>query len=159
MAPRTDPAYWRGKRYSEDVVHAVNAAIDMVKLSSGASRVSLAGFSGGGALAVLVAARRDDVVALRTVAGNLALDVFCGAHDISPLEGSLDPLTVASALKDIPQRHFIGSRDRVVPRAAAEAFLDAQGDMEHKRLIVVEGVDHMEGWRARWPGLLAEPLK
>ncbi len=149
-SPQVDQAYWTSKRYSEEVIQSTNAAIDQVKLSSGAGKVSLVGYSGGAAVAVLVAARRNDVIALRTVAGNLAPEVFTRLHHLSPLTGSLDPMAVALAVKGIPQRHFIGRRDAVVTRAVTEAFLDAEGDDSRQSLTEVDGADHLNGWAERW---------
>lgn len=157
-SPQVDQAYWTSKRYSEEVIQSMDAAIDQVKRSSAAAKVSLVGYSGGAAVAVLVAARRHDVTALRTVAGNLAPEVFTRAHHLSPLSGSLDPVAVAQAVKGIPQRHFIGRRDTVVTRAVAEAFLDAEGDAARERMTDVDGADHVNGWVERWRALLDVPL-
>ncbi len=153
-SPQVDQAYWTSKRYSEEVIQSTNAAIDQVKLSSGAGKVSLVGYSGGAAVAVLVAARRNDVVALRTVAGNLAPEVFARKHHLSPLSGSLDPVAVAQAVKGIPQRHFIGRRDTVVTKTVTEAFLDAEGDVSRLSLTEVDGADHSNGWAERWGALI-----
>lgn len=153
-----DQVYWTSRRYSEEVISAVNTAIDQVKRSSGAKQVSLIGYSGGATVAVLVVARRDDVVALRTVAGNLATDVFSRVHHISPLSGSIDPVSVASKIQGIPQRHFIGRRDRVIVSEIPKVFLAAEGDTDYKGLTEIEEADHLNGWVERWVELLAVPL-
>ena len=158
-SPQVDQAFWTSKRYSEEVIQSTNAAIDQVKISSGANKVSLVGYSGGAAVARLVAARRTDVVAIRTVAGNLASEVFARGHHLSPLSGSFDPVAVAQAVKGIPQRHFIGRRDTVVTRAVTEAFLDAEGDFLRQGLTDVADVDHWNGWAVGWSELLSEPLQ
>ena len=151
---QVDQAYWTSKRYGEKVIQSVNAAIDQVKLSSGASKVSLVGYSGGAAVAVLVAARRHDVLALRTVAGNLAPEVFAREHHLSPLSGSLDPVEVAQVLKGIPQRHFTGRSDTVVTKAVTMAFIDAAGDVSRQSLTEVDDADHLNGWVERWRDLI-----
>jgi len=157
--PQVDRSYWTSKRYSEEVVQSTNAAIDQVKLSSGAKKISLVGYSGGAAVAVLVAGRRSDVVALRTVAGNLAPEVFSTVHHLSPLSGSLDPVAVAAAVNEIPQHHFIGSNDTIVTKEVTDAFLDAEGDRSRQRLTTVAGADHTNGWVERWRNLLVVPLR
>jgi hypothetical protein len=63
--------YWTSHRFAPEVIAASNAAIDALKNRAGASKLVLIGYSGGGAVAALVAARRHDVVQLITVAGNL----------------------------------------------------------------------------------------
>lgn len=151
--------YWTRKRYSEEVIQAMSAAIDSLKISLGASKVSLVGYSGGAAVAVLVAVRRHDVISIRTVAGNLAPGVFSDLHHVSQLKDSLDPEAVASSVRLIPQIHFIGDRDAVVPKAVVEAFLDREGDVDHKRLVEIENADHLQGWKQRWRELLDFPLQ
>ena len=64
-------AYWTDRRFATEVIEASDQAIGVLKQRVGASRLVLVGYSGGGAVAALVAARRDDVVQLITVAGNL----------------------------------------------------------------------------------------
>lgn len=157
-SPTADQAYWTGKRYSQEVIESTSAALDSLKRSSGVTKFSLVGYSGGAAVAVLVAARRNDVIALRTVAGNIASDIFVRLHHLSPLAGSLDPLDVALSIRSIPQLHFVGGKDRIVPRAIACAFLDQEGDTAHESLVEVDGAGHMDGWAQQWRELLSKPL-
>jgi len=57
-----------GVRFAPEVINSFSRAIDTLKEKSGAKYVELVGYSGGGAIAVLVAAGRSDVVGVRTVA-------------------------------------------------------------------------------------------
>ncbi|MBF0478010.1 MAG: alpha/beta hydrolase [Candidatus Omnitrophica bacterium] len=157
-APAVDQAYWTSKRYSEEVIQSMNSAINEIKRSSGANKISLIGYSGGAAVAVLVAALRNDVTALRTVAGNLAPDVFSQEHHLSQLFGSLNPVTVAPTINAIPQRHFVGQKDRIVTKQVTEAFLDAEGDDSRQTMTEVYGADHTHGWKEHWQKLLLIPL-
>lgn len=129
--------------YSPEIINAFNSVIDQMKLSTGAQKVSLTGYSDGGAFAVLVAASRNDVSALRTVAGNLAFV----------------PLTVAAVVKNIPQRHFVGARDVIVPKVNVKNFLEAQKDKARKGMSVIKGAGHINGWVERWSELLKYPLR
>lgn len=63
--------YWTEMRFAPEVIAATNQAIDQLKQKFSADQLVLVGYSGGGAVAALVAARRSDVVRLITVAGNL----------------------------------------------------------------------------------------
>ena len=157
--PECDPKYWSGSRFAPEVIDSFNTAIDILKEKSHAGHVELVGYSGGGAIAVLVAAGRSDVIALRTVAGNLDIKAFCRYHHVSQLEGSMDPMDVARKVAHIPQRHFIGSKDNVVPFAIAESFVKMEGDKNDGRITVVEGVSHNDGWRKHWRGLLGKALE
>jgi len=157
--PDCDSKYWSGRRLATEVVESMDSVIDILKEKSGAKYLELVGYSGGGAIAVLVAATRHDVVALRTVAGNLDTRAFCKYHHVSPLDGSMNPLDVAQKVAHIPQRHFVGSKDKIVPSAIAESFIKMEGDKDYERITVVDGVSHSDGWQKRWRELLSISCK
>jgi len=152
-----NPTYWSERRFAPEVVESFDKAIDILKKRSGARDLELIGYSGGAAIAVLVAARRSDVTSLRTVAGNLDPKALCGYHKVSALGGSMDPLDAAGKVAHIPQRHFVGSADKVTPPFIAESFVERTGDAAHKRITKVELASHKSGWREKWLELLSIP--
>jgi len=157
--PDCDPRYWSGRRFALEVVESIDRVIDVLKKKSGAKYLELVGYSGGGAIAVLVAARRNDVYALRTVAGNLNINAFCEYHHVSLLEGSMDPLDMAKEVARIPQRHFVGAKDKIVPLVIADSFVKMEGDRGQERISIVDGASHNDGWEKRWRELLDVPLR
>lgn len=156
--PLCEPAYWSNKRFSEEVISSINEAIDQLCLKAKSKKINLIGYSGGAAIAVLVTARRTDVISLRTIAGNLDTEAVNRYNNVSPLSGSLNPIEVANRIKDIPQRHFIGAYDKVIPSTIAQAFVLQEGDKDYKRITIIEGATHTRGWRERWKELLSVPL-
>lgn len=153
------PHMWSQARYSEDIVQAINAVIDhYVALMEAAPEIELVGYSGGGALAVLVAYRRGDVARLRTVAANLDTALFTRLHQVSPLKNSLNPADYAAHLQHLPQRHYVGTADQVVPAAVALSYQQASGRYDCVDVRHVSGATHSEGWYQQWRALLAEPL-
>ena len=96
---------WTGGRFSKSIIESTDQVIDALKRSSGATRLVLVGYSGGAAVAALVASQRQDVDALVTVAGNLDTNAWVRHHRISPLVGSMNPLDQASELKEMIQIH------------------------------------------------------
>jgi len=154
-----DAKYWMSKRFAPEVIADMDSAVSALRDMAGAEKVCLVGYSGGAAVAVLIAARRDDVVGLRTVAGNLNSAAVSKKNKVSSLKGSMDPIDIADKLKGLPQRHFVAYNDRVVPASAAESFADKAGDRKHESITVVEGATHYSGWEAKWPGLLNMPLQ
>jgi len=157
-SPSCDPSYWSDRRFAPEVVAAMDQAVDLLAARAGSSRIHLAGYSGGAAIAVLIAARRSDVASLRTVAGNLAPEAINRHHRVSPLHGdSLDPLAAASGLCRLAQRHFVGSKDNVVPPFAARSFVRQAGFRDEGAITTIEGATHAEGWRERWRELLTLP--
>ncbi len=146
--------YWTLERYGEEVVRAMDTVLDRAKADLGATRLYLVGYSGGGALAVLLAARRDDVAALVTVAGNLDHKAWTALHKVSPLTGSLNPADYAAKVRHIPQVHFVGEDDEIVPVSLAREFARGLGNPAPALVEVVPDVDHTCCWPRLWPELL-----
>lgn len=162
--PRTaNPAcktyYWTTGRLAPEVVASVTAAVSAAKADAGAKRIHLVGYSGGGGLAVLVAAGRDDVASIKTVAGTLDTDAFTTHHKVSPMTGSLNPASVARRVQHIPQLHLSGEKDTVVPARIARAYIAAMSSPQCSQLTVIPGATHAEGWSAVWPTHASTPLK
>jgi len=154
-----DPVYWSEKRFAPEVVTAMNEAIDSLKTITGTSKINLVGYSGGAAVAVLITARRSDIISLRTVAGNLDPEAVNHYHHVSPLTGSLNPMDVADKLKGLPQRHFVGSEDAVIPSFIAPSFVKRAGSPDGHEITVVAGASHSKGWQEQWKSLLEVPLQ
>jgi pimeloyl-ACP methyl ester carboxylesterase len=122
----------------------------------GANRLTLGGYSGGGALATIVAARRPDVVLLITVAGNLDHDDWTSYHQVPPLTGSENPANEITALRSIPQRHYVGGRDRIIPPGLARRFAGRFPPDERPTLVVEPDFDHQCCWAESWPRIYSE---
>jgi len=144
------PAYWTERRFAAEVIEASNEAISALKQRSGASKLVLVGYSGGGAVAALVAARRSDVVQLITVAGNLDHRAWTQYHQVPPLTGSLNPADEWQALQSVPQRHFAGGRDEIVSRAVVDAYAARFPASRRPKVITVPGFDHVCCWVEQW---------
>jgi hypothetical protein len=153
-----DPKYWTSDRFSGEVIFAMNNALNEIKQRYGFKKFNLIGFSGGAAVAVLMAADRDDVLSIRTVSGNLDHNRVNAMHDVSMLSNSLDPLTVAPKLANIPQDHFIGEYDQVITPAIYDSFRAAAGPSTCMRSFIVKGPDHENGWAEKWPQLMTAEL-
>jgi pimeloyl-ACP methyl ester carboxylesterase len=148
------PRYWTSARYGTEVISATSQAINVLKQGAGARQLELVGYSGGGVVAALVAARRNDVVRLITVASNLDHAAWTRLHHISPLHDSLNPADHWRQLQHIPQLHLVGAEDDIVPPAIIESYLArfprARGGILH----VVDNFDHQCCWVQQWPALL-----
>lgn len=157
-ARNCDGALWTSARYGEDAVQSMNEALDRLKARTGATRLGLAGFSGGGTISALVAMRRDDVAWLKTIASPLDTDAFAAHHKVSPLTESLNPADNAVALTDLPQIHYMGANDETVPPSVNRAFMARLDDTRCATLIVVPHIGHQTGWREFWAsGSLEKP--
>lgn len=149
--PACQQRYWTNHRFSPEVIAASNQAIDILKTRFHASKLVLVGYSGGGAIAALVAARRHDVARLVTVAGNMDTRYWVQSHHLSPLNGSLNPADAWQNLSDIPQTHFVGTDDTVVEPAVMASYrskFPADADIT---IIPVTGYSHRCCWADTWP--------
>lgn len=146
--------YWTSDRFSPDVISSMNQAVSYLKNKEGAKKLVLVGYSGGGAIAALIAARRNDVVKLITVAGNLHHGLWTQLKGVSPLTGSLDAVDYWRELTDIPQLHLVGEKDAVVPLAVALSYQAVFPD-QHKPVIqLVPTYEHQCCWVDTWPKLI-----
>ena len=151
--------YWSDKRFSEEVIDSINQAIDELVKKSGAQKIRLVGYSGGAAVALLIAERRQDILDLRTLAGNLDPEAVNHFHKTMPLTGSLDPIADLSRITKVPQHHFIGSDDKVVPPSVVQNFPKKLKDSPCVKVSVLPGVTHSRGWEERWSELVSIPTE
>lgn len=148
--------YWMSLRYAPEVVTALSNAITQRKRATGAKRISLFGFSGGGGLAVLIAAERQDVVRIVTVAGNLDHVAWTQIHGDTPLNGSRSPADVANDVSHISQTHVTGEKDELMPSLVAKSYLNKVADKTHITVIDIADADHTCCWVNKWPDILAD---
>jgi pimeloyl-ACP methyl ester carboxylesterase len=151
------PLLWTDQRFSRPVIDSLHSALQQLKQRYGVRRLELVGYSGGGALALLLAAERSDVAAVQTLAGNLHPQAWIAHHHLSPLTGSLEPLTYAERLRQIPQRHLTGQRDQVVPPLLARAYAEQLGPADCLQIQAVDAT-HSEGWEPAWASFRQRPL-
>ena len=173
-----DPGLWRDARFgskalilSDEAINRVRAAVvarwqiqhalhrqETKPLPEPKVHIRLIGYSGGGALAVLLASGRTDITCLITVAAPLDTKVWTDLQILSPLRSSLNPATPSPRLASITQTHWFGTKDRVVPPASIGIYtkhnLGPQGEV-----WVVDGYDHRLHWVQSWPRLLAKSCR
>ena len=142
---RCSSRYWSDKRGSEEVISSINQAISIVKQKQNISSIRLIGYSGGGGIAALIADRRADVNEFVSVSGNLNYKLFTQTHDLSPMNRSIDPITVANQIGSIPQIHYVGADDKIIPRQIALSFSD--------KVKVINNVSH-DNWPDKWAQIL-----
>lgn len=148
-------AHWTQARYSPEVIAAMDQGLSQLKQLFGAERLRLVGYSGGGTVAALLAARRRDVSVLVTVAAVLDHEAWTRAQGISPLSGSLNPAEDWAALRGLRQIHFVGAQDRLAGRAAVQPFVDRFAAPEKPVLVEVPGFTHTCCWAENWERLSA----
>jgi dienelactone hydrolase len=150
--------YWTDARFSAEVIDSSNQAVNALKARFGATRLNLVGYSGGAAVAALVAARRQDVDRLVTVAGNLDPLDWTSHHRVPPLSGSLNPVAFVDKLDGQRQWHFVGGQDTVVPPSLVQRFAYRFPAESRPTVHVEPNFDHLccwaETWASRWNTLI-----
>jgi pimeloyl-ACP methyl ester carboxylesterase len=144
--PPCTASLWTSARYSEDVAASMAAASRRLLADRGADRVVWLGYSGGGVLAMLLAARVPETIGVVTIAANLDVQAWAAQQGGSPLIGSLDPAREPPLPAHVFRRHYAGGRDETVPPAVAGGGY----------LVVVPDYDHRCCWTALWPSILME---
>lgn len=157
-AGKVDARYWLSARFAPEVVDTYTLVIRQLVSSIAATSVDIIGYSGGGAIAALVAARlRREAPALpltlRTVAGNLDTAAWVHLLRITPLDSSLNPVDEAAVLRTVPQLHLTGLHDRQVPPAVFSSYADALGSRRCLREIRVDA-SHAGPWEEAWRAAL-----
>jgi len=150
QSPKCIQNYWTNKRMSEEVIASMNGAINDI---SNGQNISLVGFSGGGGVAVLIAARNKHVKDIITIAGNLDHVAFNKYHNAMPMTGSLNPIDYAKQISHVPQLHLSGEKDKRVPSFIATGYV-AKSASKHVMHRTIENAEHMKGWEAVWPKVL-----
>jgi dienelactone hydrolase len=143
--------YWTTDRFSEEVIAEENNALNRIKARFGATELTLVGYSGGAAVAALLAARRSDVHKLVTIAGNLDIDVWVSVHRLAKLTNSLNPSDAREQLEKIPQIHFIGGQDKIIDKRVIESFV--KGFHNAPKVIEIPNYDHHCCWESDWTTL------
>ena len=148
--PSCDPAWWMERRFAPEVLTAYDEALTQLKATLDAQRLRLAGYSGGGVIAALLAARRSDVELLVTVAAPLMLNEWAAWHDLTPFAGSSDPYLALGRLP--PSIHWVGEKDTVVPPNIIKKFVLKKGG----RVVTMPDYDHECCWARDWASLVAK---
>lgn len=154
------PIYWTHKRLSEEVVNSINQVIETI---NNGKRFSLVGYSGGGGIAVLIAARNKNVKDILTLAANLDTVGFSNYHNKTGasenmwLTKSLNPLDYATQIRNIPQLHVAAGKDKAVPEIVINNYVKASNSScVHQQTI--PDITHYKGWEEVWSSILSTPI-
>lgn len=149
--PRCSVRAWTTSRFGSNVVASIDDAIGRARARAPGRPLVLVGYSGGGVIAALVAARRKDVSLLVTVAAPLDVADWTRRMGVSPLDGSEAPLDHVERLSEVRQVAFAGQRDKTVPVDSIASAIGKFGTSA--KLIVMPDFDHRCCWVRDWSRL------
>lgn len=131
--------YWTTKRFAQAVIQAEYEAI---KKTVNNQPITLIGFSGGAQVAGLTAIKYPDlkIKKIVTIAGNLDHKAWTDYHHLPALEGPLNLADYKEQFALIPQIHYVGTDDKIIPPSLTQNF--ALKD----KIILVKNATHNSGW-------------
>ena len=134
----------------------MNAALDRLKSRFAVEQFELVGYSGGAAIALILAGSRNDVTQVQTIAGNLDPVKWAELMQLAPFSKPVTPLAFRDKLRALPQRHFIGLNDKVVPPQMLRVYTT---QLQGNCLEVVESLaTHDQGYDESWGARSNLPL-
>lgn len=148
-----DHSLWTSKRYAPVIINSLSIAIQRLSEQYKANDLVLIGYSGGGALAVLLAETIPNVSAVITIGANLNTQWWTQHHNLLPLTGSMDPVKRPSLPATIIQKHYVGSEDKIIPAALIETYTNIHLASE---LVIIKDYNHQCCWKKIWPEILQQ---
>lgn len=147
--------YWTSHRFSNEVIKSYTKVLDNIKKEYHNESFSLVGYSGGAAVALLTAVKRDDIKTIITIAGNLDHTFWTKHHQIDSLTGSLNPINSTQKLEKIPQYHLIGQNDHIIPKKVFDSY---KRYFKHSSNIHHQLYDatHTKNWEEKYKNFLKE---
>lgn len=146
--PLCDGRWWTSHRYSNEVVASMAAVVE--RLAEDKAELWLIGHSGGGTLAVLIAARLQRPVTVVTLAANLDVDAWTQHHGYSQLFGSLDPMTRTPRNPLMRELHWYGTNDTTILPEWSERYC------AHWKVACLTYTGDHSDWLTQWPTLLQQ---
>lgn len=141
---------WTFGRFSSEVIDLYHTILTQLRQRYHNKTFTLIGYSGGGAIALLLGARRKDIQNIITFAGTLDSTEWTKIHGYTPLYLSMNPVDYIHSLQQIPQMHYVGGDDENMPTRVALSYKRFFNQKALVNLMIVPGVSHETGWEDFW---------
>lgn len=131
--------YWTTARFSPEVI---DAEYQVIKELIGNKPIVLIGYSGGAQIAGLIAITKDlNVQKVITIAGNLDHKAWTNYHNLPELTESLNLANYKDKFALIPQTHYVGEKDKVIPPILTKEFVK-----DKSTIHILLNATHSDGW-------------
>lgn len=139
-SPICSKRHWTTARFAPEII---NTEYEAIKQIAGNNPVILVGFSGGAQVSGLVATAKPglNVKKIITIAGNLDHLAWTQYHNLPPLNESMNLESYRKQFAKIPQIHYVGNDDKVMPPILVQEFV---GDND--LIVEVKEATHNTGW-------------
>lgn len=140
--------FWTDGRFHPWVIESMEQAVLSLKEKYGAKKIILMGYSGGGVVAGLLASRLPPEIVQEwvTVASPISWEPWIAHHHVSPLSHSLSLEPEVSRLVHVPQKHYLGAKDTIVPWEVQDRW---RAEMSHNPKAAwyrIPGLAHGGNW-------------
>ena len=135
---------WTCGRFSAQIINAMEQSVLQLAKKSQTNNVVLIGYSGGAQVAGLIGVRHPQKIKkMVTIAGVLDQEAWTTYHGDTPLDRSMNLADYQDVYHQLPQIHFIGKKDTVVPNHLTENFVK-----DKSTIVIVEKADHQKGYQS-----------
>lgn len=148
---RCQPAVWTVDRYAAVVVESLLGALSALELQ--AAPLIIVGYSGGGVLALQLAARLDNALGVLTIAANLDVERWVEHHGYTQRLLQHTPPAPLPMRSGLVQLHVFGNLDDNAPYFLSAKLLAQDSRIRVRRF---SGVDHDCCWSELWPLIAAD---
>jgi hypothetical protein len=142
---KCEEKYWTSERFSTEAISAISEVVDAFAKYD----LEIVGYSGGAMMALHLP--QKNIKNIRTIAGNLDLEKFTEIHHISKLQ---TPEIDYKRLAEIPQIHFVGSLDKIIPLTIFTAYQQKLPRKNCVKMKIIEGATHNKNWQESWEALV-----
>lgn len=143
---------WTFARYSPKVIYSMLSVIRDIVADGGYTEIIIVGYSGGGAIARLVATDFPQLSGLLTINANLDIDAWTRIHGYLPLTGSQNPSDALRLPAGVLHVQAVGSKDKVVPPSITATY---QSNDQEVEVWQYPDFDHVCCWLREWPVILS----
>lgn len=143
--------WWTSHRYSKIVVNDMHYVLSNYIADHGVQSLTIIGFSGGGALAMLLAPLIKETATLITISGNLDTDAWGRRHNFTPLFNSLNPAHQPEIRNNIRKIHLVGMQDKNIP---VDVIISRFENQQNTEIIRYPSFTHHCCWQAIWLDIL-----
>ena len=120
------------------------------ELSMKHKEIHLVGYSGGAGIAMYLGSiNNQSISSIRTVAGNINHNALTKLLKITNLRNSLNFYPIIKKTNKIPQIHYYGLEDKVVPNKLQISYKNQNADNNCINISPVKAA-HVKGWETFW---------
>ena len=139
---------WTKLQYSKLVMSQYEEILKEVLKNH--SEVHLIGYSGGSVIAMHLASIEGlNIKSVRTIAGNIDPNKFTNLLNLSSYQTSINLDQIDDKIKSIPQIHYYGNKDKVIPKEIYSNYHDQYFNNSCIKITEVNA-SHNRGWEEFW---------